>query len=555
MILIRQALAELRFKDALDNKEIIKAALSYFNRQDDHEQVRTAIKNRYDTHVVSAKNPGDGQGVTETYVRGHLSTQVDNDQIENFSVGFAPKVVGALATLFTEKGQKYTLTHETADSLEAAEKLLYEDNRGASNYDATMADVDKMSVRIGSSGVFPEFARGRMTYKKLSPADVDFYFADYIIEEDKKRVVDRTDPEDATVMVINFGTHDSISWNYLAIFGRSDIYKNGRHVQFQGPAELTQIPELDAEGTIEHKTDHEGKAVYANPLTWWGNQPEQKDKDIPEYPIVIFKGGTTDNNEVMPVYTSLYDAAKGFDIDASHAESTSQKAAAGTRKLTRNSEARSKPIPKTLSGDVALPEGMDVDVVMHDVAASQVALEITEKNMLHCGSGFHVPDFDIVSQDHTIEASSGVALAIKSMPKIKNRDYRIKLNKPQVKRLFEIEKAYIGHHAPSESKVKDADIKLLLECDQTWDPGDLVLPENKKEKTERNIALKGAGGIDEIEFIRRENNFPSDEEAIDFYDKMKERASRYKSLVQEPEPEANKKKPLGLAGRPKAAEL
>jgi hypothetical protein len=545
MILIRQALEDLKLQETLDNAEIINDAISYFNRQDDHEQIRTAIKKRYDVGVKSVKNPGEGTGVTETYVRGHLTTQVDSGQIENFSIGFAPKIVGALATLFTEKGQKFTLSHETVENLETAETLLFEDNRNASNFDSTITDIDKLSVQIGSAANFIEFNRGRLSYKKFSPAEVRPYFNDYVVEEGKTRSVDRTDIEDATAIVLHLGTNDNINWNYLAIYGRSEIYPDGRYVQFKGPQTLTRIPEPYADGAIEHEIDGE----IANPLTWWGNQEAQKDKDIPEYPIVIFKGGTTDSNDAMPVSTSLYDAAIGFDIDASHLESTSQKAAAGTRALTRTHEAMGNPIPPTLSGDISLTEGQDVKVVDHDSQASKDGMEIAEQNMLHCASGYGVPDYMIIPRERSLTAESGIALAIKTAPLIKKRDYRIKLNRPAVKKLFTIEKAYIGIHAVAESDAKEADVQLLLECEQNWDPGEISLPENKSELTTRLIAAKNAGMTDEIESIRVFHEMGSDEEAITFYEKMAERAAKYPPLKPE------KKKAVGLPGRTQATEL
>ena len=539
-VLIRQALEDLKLQDELTDSEVINDAVAYFNRQEDHLQVRAALKKRYDVGVKSVQNPGEGTGVTETYVKGHLSTKIDEGQVENFSIGFASKVVNALATLFTEKGQKFSLVHETAEDIKAAEKLLFEENRNESTFDSTIVDVDKLSVQVGSAALFIEFNRGRLNYKKISPADLKFYYRDYIDEEGKKRTTDRTDIEDATAVVINLGTNDNQTWNYLAIWGRSDVYPNGRYAQFQDSQIITRLPN-PYNGTIEFEIEGE----IANPLTYWGNQPENSDKDIPEYPIIIFKGGTTESTDTMPVYTSLYEAAIEFDISASHTEGRAQKNVSGTKALTRTHEAKALPIPPSLDGDISLMQGQDIKIIPSDASSIQTGRETTEQHMIHTASGYGVPDYMVISKDHTLEASSGVALAVKTAPLIKQRDYRIKINRPAVKKMFNVEIALIGMFAPSESDAKDADIKLLLECSQTWDAGEVTLPENQNELTTRLVTAKEKGIIDEVEAIRIFHQLSSDEEAMALYNKMKERAGEYPPLVRE-EP---KKPQLGLRNR------
>jgi len=58
----------------------------------------------------------------------------------------------------------------------------------------------------------------------------------------------------------------------------------------------------------------------------------------------------------------------------------------------------------------------------------------------------------------------------------------------------------------------------------------LRLPENKKETADRLMALLDKGIIDVIEAIREYHNCSTDQEAIDIYEKMQERATKYKPL-------------------------
>jgi len=159
------------------------------------------------------------------------------------------------------------------------------------------------------------------------------------------------------------------------------------------------------------------------------------------------------------------------------------------------------------------------------------------------GEGYSVPDFMLSSEDHLLEASSGVALKIKSRPLKKKRENKIELVKPAIRDLYEIEKALIAtFHKPDDEN--GSAVNLLLECKQHWDAGELKLPENKKEKIEWITSLLTAGVVDIIWALREIEILADDQEAIALYEKMEKRFKKYAPLKEE-EPEVQPPKTVG----------
>jgi hypothetical protein len=146
--------------------------------------------------------------------------------------------------------------------------------------------------------------------------------------------------------------------------------------------------------------------------------------------------------------------------------------------------------------------------------------------MIDAAAGYGVPDFMVASEDHTLDASSGIALQVKTRPLVKERARREDINATQVSKIFEIEKALL--HLFYES----AETSALLPLTMAWTAGPLELPENKKEKADRILALKKDGILDEIAAIREYYGFATIDEAVDEYNRMKERRVKYPPLVQ-----------------------
>jgi len=527
--IVRQALNELSVKDLITRETIIDTMVQYFNRYSDIFQVRSAIKVRHGYGIKAVRDPNDDTAPPlETYVKENFHEQVDAGMVDNVTIGFGQKVTNALATLFTESGQKFSLTHETVDDVKLADDLLNE-YRKKGTFLAALTKADQRAVQVGSSAVLVSFARDVMSYQVLSPADIRAFYAETITEEGTVRGVDKADIEDASVVIIRLSAVDAMTWNYLAIYGASDLYPLGRYVTYQASNLSTQIPSYGEGDSIDYEIEGVGPC---NPLTYWAEQ--NPELDLPEYPIAVFDGGLTEDGTVMPYTVSLHECALKFDEKASHILATSQDAARGTTVVKRTHEGANKALPRTLIGKIALDVGLEVEHIGHDSQASVDAMTVLEKEMIQLGGSYGVPAYMIVEEDsHFMQASSGVALQVKTSQLKKNRQRRVKENAPSVQKVFDIEKAQLGLFS------EDPAVPLLLECTQSWDAGDIKLPQNKTEVAEYldKMGPNGSGVMDTIAQIKEWYQCASDAEAIEIYEKMKERRQEFPPLVEEKKPQ------------------
>jgi hypothetical protein len=292
-------------------------------------------------------------------------------------------------------------------------------------------------------------------------------------------------------------------------------------VDFTGNDGRQLPPDYDPE-VIEYEID--GK--QANPLSWYAEM--NPDEDVPEYPLIVIKGGICDTSDLTPITDSLYLDSKAFDVAASHTLSKSQDNINGTVVITREHESPHA-LPRTLSAAIALEPKQDAKKLDSDSSGAIDALEVLERLMIHSAAGYGIPDYMIVSRDHTLDASSGVALQVKARPLVKNREYRFELNQQQVAKLFDVEKYLLAIHHEGD----DEAINLLLACTQTWDPGALKLPENKNELVTRLSTMLDKGIIDVLEYIRSYYMLPDDVDAIEMYERMDERKDKFPPLNKE----------------------
>ncbi len=459
---------------------------------------------------------------------------VDKGMLQSLDIGFGNKVVNALATLFTEKGQKYTLAHETdKDYPEEAESLLQE-NRENGGYETEIVDTDRLGCQVASGGIIMSFSTSMnsVTYQHFSPNNVRCFFHETVDDDGHVRSVDRSSIEDASYVIIRLGLVDISKWNYLAIFGRSGIYPKGRWVEYTA-GNTTVVPEIgDEDITSEFEIDGE----ICNPLSKYIAENPDNSENVPEYPIAIIYGGFTDTGEAFPTTTSLYYQCLEISCAASHTLSTSQEAAAGTKVISRDHTAMGKPLPRTLAGKISLWAGMKFEYHAHNSQASKDAYDVLKFIQVDIAGSYTVPDYMVISDDHTLEAASGIALKVKSAPLKRFREYREKKNRESVTKIFQCEKVLIKMFYQGD----DTAVEQLMGCSQTWTAGEMILPENKKEAAERVVLLMEKGLHDMISALREVHSLPSDEDAIELYETLKTRQGEYPPLAQ------NKNKMVGL---------
>jgi hypothetical protein len=534
MTIERQALAELSVAEAVTANDIVDTMVAFFNRRNDHETIREAVKSRYAIGIKDVKEPG-AKATYETYTKEGVATQVDSGLTETIAIGFGQKIVSALATLTTEPGQTFTLTHETINDTSSAEEVLNV-NREKGGFDVMLSDADIQSNQVGCSVSYLSWHGDAVKYDYLAPTAVAVFYSERVVDDGQTRAPDKLDLDDAYCVIIRLSQSDFNNYHHLAVFGRSEIYPQGRYVTYESAPNTFRVPEPYRDGAVEW--EHNGKV--ANPLTVYSDlNPE---KDVPEYPIAIIRGGITNAKLLLPTTTSLYDDAVEFDVASSHLLSNSQRASGGTLAISLDDQGVSRPLPRTIDGAMVLYPGQTAEFLQRDAAGTQQAMETLKDLMIHMASGYSVPDYMVVSEDHTVDASSGVAMEVKSKPLKKNRDLRVKQNTKEIDRIFRIEQALIWMFYEGD----DAGKNLLAECDQEWNPGRLTMPESKKDKSARIKELKESGIYDEIEAIRDWYDLATDEEAIEIYNKRKDRAKEFPPLNKPEEPPA--KKTFGLRG-------
>jgi len=516
----------IRLKRQTTREDEIARWVDYFGRQSDLDDLKERVVNRYHTGLKSEVNPENPKGkLIQTYTKGEGAAAVSADMVELVNLGFGNKISKALATLFSESGCTFAVANINTDLDLSDEQSVIDDARDRGGFYSGLVDCDLQSCQIGSSCLFLMWDDG-LRYTRVSPGQVRVYFDDIMWTADGSPVVtDTKDLEQAVLVEICLGSIEPGINRYLAIFPRSEENPNGRYVCFSS-ADGLSIPDKDEgynieDGVIENLIDDKP----ANPLSWLANK--FPDLGLPEFPLVIIDGNICDSVDVFPTTDCLYRQSLEIDVAISHILGRSQKQMVGTRAIHKLSNDADNTLPRSLDGDVSLGYGQELKSYDGSIVGSKGALEIAEKLMIHLGASYNVPDYMISSKDYTVEASSGVALKVKALGLIKDRENRIRQNKQQVLKIFDIEKSYLYMF----SSIQEAMKARLLECYLSWSAGQLKLPEDKTQISNRIVTLIDKGVIDTVEGIKEYHGFATDKEAKAEYNKYRDRADEFPPLV------------------------
>jgi hypothetical protein len=494
--------------------------VGYFGRTIDKYLISQAIIDRYGTGFRIEKDASTGITI-QSYEKVGFKERLYSRQIEVISVNLGIKIVNAYATLFSEQTQNFSLISPTNVDTSEVMEYLYK-MRCEEQYQSNLVSADIRSVQCGSSLMFTEFVDGRLKHRVLPPGRVKIFFKNAIEVDGKPQATDYTKIDDASCFILNTGSIDGINNRYVAIYGRSDQYKLGRYVIYTSDSDGKDVPDVGSDNAIDWMINGE----VANPLSWYASQ--HSDMEIPEYPVSIFYGGTVnDDDSILPMSNSLMLDSLECDIAASHIRGAAAKCAEGTRVFTKSDKGSGSTIPKSLHGNVILEYGQKLEDLSTDIEAVEKSWKTLKDQMVSIASAYLVPDFMISSEDHTVEASSGIALKVRNKPLLKIRNSRIKKNSPSVYRMFEIDKALIAISGDGEERI----INLLTQCEQKWQAGDIIDPENAVEKSTVITRLYELGLIDTVEALRRENNLGSEDDAIKLYEKIKRRSEEYPPLI------------------------
>lgn len=503
----------------------------YFQRLNDHAQIGQRIIQRYGVGV-EVRTDKSGKSKLERYTRTPVAAQVSMGTIEKTEIGFGHTVVSALACLFTDSVTRFKLqkrgnsktvdpTASTEDEFEVLQK-----HRLQGGFESEIVVMDEMSVQAASSIMFLDWVEDSIQYQALDPGRIQLRFGPDLVDGDLAnggtfRATSVRRIEDASCIILRVGEIGNMESQFVAIFGCSEDYENGRYCTYTAPTADHKVPEVNTAGCWDYLGPDGGPA---NPLTLFAL--EHQDRRCPEYPVVIFRGGHA-LGRLVPVSDSLVEDSIDADVAAAHLRSTSQDNARGTLVLTRTQEALTASVPRVLNGIVDLQPGQDLKNIDQNAAGSVDAYKVLKDELIQLAQSWSVPDYMVVSDDHTVEASSGVALEVKSKPLKKKVKFRAKLNALAMSRFFDIEKAFIQLF---DTDTPEGVINSLLDCEQDWEFLGVTTPISKKENADRVVALGKAGVYDIIDQIRETYGFSNDEDAIKQYERMKERMDKYPPL-------------------------
>jgi hypothetical protein len=524
--MIRSKLAESRALELVKNERIIDEINDYFEMRDDHDEIREKIKSRYGVGITVDKDDTNSESPFRLYAKGEFNKQVDAGLVAAIQIGFGRKIINAIATLFTEDGQRWDLVAENERDV-SSEMNQLEVIRENGKFHSAIEETDRRSVQSGAAAIFVQAKNDQLCYKSLSASDIRCYWPETVIDGDTERAPDKTDIEDAYAIVIRLSPIDFDTYNYLAIFSRSQDYPNGRWCTYQASTSHNALPEINQDKSSDYTINGE----IANPLSYFANIYEGQDVQFAEFPISVIKGVTDSNNSPFPFYDSLFQDDVEFTMTASHILAKANSAASGTHVVSQAHEGVSNPLPPSLEPVVTCLPGITYEYVPKDAGNVVDALKAVEKLIVSSAQGWGVPDYMALSEDHTLDASSGVALEVKTRPLIKQRQRREEKNYQSVKKIFHIERAMIWMFIDQQLG------ESLISCELNWTAGPLALPENKQEKANQITQLMDKGIYDQIAAIRAWYNLTSDDEAIGMYETMKARAEKYPALNQPQQPQ------------------
>jgi len=502
---IRQSLKEVKAMDVEADADMVDDVLDYFERRTDHYQIREKMKSRFGIGVKKT----DGETGYETYSREGFKEQVEAGSYETIPSGVGNKIILSLATLFTNETQSWAWVEEgengsVAKNDEVAQVI--QQHRLAGGFEVSMADTDFISVAIDSAPILLSWSAGHMTYRPFSPACLYAKYHDTIFDGGEERGVDYTDIEDASVVVIKLSSNradsseDPENDQYIAFFGRSEEYPYGRQVTYNAKS-WDKWPLPNTSGTESVLPSGE---LY-NPLSWLAATSD--DYTGIEYPIAILRGGVTITSDTLtPISTSMYESVTEIDLAFSRLLKDGLNAARGKDIITNELGA---PLPRSLEGIVALQKGQTLNVLGRTAKEAMDAIEVVKDEISTLASGFGVPGYMVIAEPTSVP-QSGIALAIRTTPLIETRNRRIKLNKDQVEKIYQIERGLLEVHG---------DVKLP-KAKQVWNPGRVVIPETEAEQLANLSAAMEKKLKSYVRAVRDYYNLPDDDAAVEMIEKI-----------------------------------
>lgn len=515
-----------------DVAEELDHALDYYDGTDDRDRdiLENAVIRRYATAI--RRVPSADGSPTEAYTIPDARDAIQRGRHELVLTRLSKKISNSRGTMFTEAENQFLFVDASGERREDLE-LAIGDMRDRGNFLRTMIRADRVAACLGSCVVYVYWQDGQLQYQAVPPQCVFPLFGDTISVEGDSRRIDLSSISDASAWVLRLGgprapiaeygnelssaARSSEAANtggsqYVAYVGASERFPMGRCVTYSAE-QPDDIPEPGAQGAW----DFIWNGDVANPLTvLHSSNPELAPH---EYPIAIINGSDSgSDSSLLPVTgISLFHDALEIDMAWSRLALSSIKSARGVYAITNE---LNQPYPPTISeGDVALQNGQTISTHGVPASNSRDAGEVIRTVQRTIAEAYNVPGHEVAT-DGATAPESGVAVYLRSQPKIRDRDERIALNRAAVARVWALERTLLALNGVSISE----------QAEQLWSPGTLRLPQTITESIEStNLALQ-AGYIDYIEALRRVHELDTVDDAISLYEQLKQRSAEYPPL-------------------------
>jgi hypothetical protein len=400
----------------------------------DSKYIEEKMATRYATTVDKVKDQVDGTEKT-WLVRNNeaKNAAIANGLFEIVGLHTYNHIVRETASLFTI-GSEYEYegsgnVDTFAEDLEAAREMA--------NRDLSMGRVDELSVATGSSCVLVQVLGSILNYQAIPRDKIWVAFNNTIFENNVERPANQLNIEEATAIVIQLDDADSSgNASYVAYYGRSDKYPQGRQVKYSAK-KWDDVPEVGQTGE-DAGTDAEFDGEAGNPMTVWQDQ-QGSGFVSPEYPIAIWTGSTSGyGKELLPITEGLYKQTLELDLGASRVLMSALKSARGVFAFSRDMES-SNVLPEVIDeGGVVLEHGQTL--ATHSIPGINIkeAMAVLKEMAAITSEAWQVPAYRIGINATSVP--SGAALRELNRPLIRNRDSRIQLNRSNVSRIYDIER-------------------------------------------------------------------------------------------------------------------
>lgn len=459
---------------------------------DDRYQTLEAMCERY---AVEVKKEMNGKGEIETYVAKTVTAKkaaIKNNLYEVVNLGLTRKISSLVASLVDTSKWTYTKDGKPAD--DDAESITEEREEGS--FDLRLSRVDELSVLTGCSAMLTQVLGGKYNYQPIPLDRVWVVFGETVQQDEDERPVDTLNLEDAQVVIIQLAEEE-----FVAYFGRSDVYEQGRCVKYESE-NWAAIPDVNDDTADDYRDD---SGEVANPLTMW--QDDQSDWSTPEYPIIIWQGTSNGvGKTIMPVMLNLVDASREIDLSASRTSMSANKGARGAWLLTSSAGSQGGVTPPIDEGMAALKEGQSAVVLTVPSGNIETASKVNQDAAAYLSDSIGVPAYQI-SVDQGANFPSGAALIEAQKPLNAMRQKRYKLNRAEMAKQFEIEKALAGIETgdPVAVDVKQNWVVAPIDVQKT----DLEI----LEEEEKRIAMKISDKVNAIVATNRNVESREDAEA------------------------------------------